>query len=536
MSKILALNSDYLTNNLYYSPKKTPKKLNLSPSFSAATPFSKWPKEAQKLVSTDVEASIDKQLGWIRKPFKYLADTKGEPQTQMITAVFTCTLAPYVISHNPMSKQDQKTKDYAAWRQPISAIIALGGTLPLTMLLNGYQNKMYNDGYNETIDLRPNPTNKEYLKLLFKREYNMAKAENRLQEFLSKYEPKTAANSSKFNGQTPTAEYLKECKKEFMKKLPEQRLNTFTTLLYEDPENIKIENGVIFVPDPKTGKTQELDRNIPNISTKTELDAYLQKNNINRRTMGDFFKETFHFEFYKNGKPKMEMAKRKTSEVLAMDFLRTIGLIDDNVSESDLLRAIMEDRQIKDAKEYAAQHPGVTEDQAIRALAIIGKEEARSNQMALGEVLGKSETLSLGQFLHQVGIKIEPTKNGDEKLEDLMSMKMAEGLKKFRAILSGRKGINGEIKGGKLFEGFSNETPIDTFVKRMLERKTKKLNSYAGNDKYFVGIIVAAAITACTCSILNWVYPRFMERFKPELCSNNPEPPKLPEEKKGGLK
>lgn len=496
MSKILALKQDYSNYDLQ-SPKKTPQKLNLqTPSFSAGVKYAELPKDVQTSFSNGVKSRVDKRIGPLNWMFTKLAEKKGEVQTQIITNIFTCTLAPFVISHNPMTKQDQKTKNYAAWRQPVSAVIALSGTLPLTLLLNNYISKMYSEGYNKTIDLRPVP-DKGYLKNLYKH-----------------------ANDK-------TGKTLDQWSKEFK----ERRLKTFTTLLSEDPNNISIEDGVIYASDPKTGKKIELERNIPNLSTEPELKAYLDKNNLHRRTMGNFLRDEFHFEFHEDGSLKTEIAKRKISEVMAMDFLRTIGLIDDKVTEADLLRTIMEDRQIKDAPAYAKEH-NITEDQAIRAQAILGKQEARSNQMAIGEVLGKSETLSLGQFLHQVGIKLDTTKKDDEKLEDLMKMKMVEGLKKFRAIFSGQKREGGE---GTL-KGFEKEISLDTFIKRMLERKTGKLHNYSASDKYVVGMVVAAMITAFTCTVLNWVYPRFMERFKPELVGNNSEPKKLPEEKKGGLK
>lgn len=72
----------------------------------------------------------------------------GEKSSIIINAIGTGILAPIVIAKNPLSKEDNNTKKYSAWRQPISAVLAIVTQLAVNMKAEkiidklAYENKL----------------------------------------------------------------------------------------------------------------------------------------------------------------------------------------------------------------------------------------------------------------------------------------------------------------------------------------------------------------------------------------------------------
>lgn len=77
----------------------------------------------------------------------------GEIQNQLINAVGTGLIAPLFIKFNPISDTDEDTRTYTAWRQPVSAVLAVGTQCAIVKPFNniirymsdiGYLNQRYN--------------------------------------------------------------------------------------------------------------------------------------------------------------------------------------------------------------------------------------------------------------------------------------------------------------------------------------------------------------------------------------------------------
>src|SRR5574344_768776 len=77
----------------------------------------------------------------------------GEFQNILLNSIGTGLVAPIFIKWNPLSKTDSDTKTYTAWRQPVSAVLAIATqaviTLPFKyatdyMTNNGLLGKIYN--------------------------------------------------------------------------------------------------------------------------------------------------------------------------------------------------------------------------------------------------------------------------------------------------------------------------------------------------------------------------------------------------------
>lgn len=83
------------------------------------------------------------------KPIQMLDKMKnfvGEVPNIIITALGTGLVAPFFIKHNPLSKADEDTRTYSAWRQPVSAVLAVATQVSMVAPFNNLLNNMTNKG------------------------------------------------------------------------------------------------------------------------------------------------------------------------------------------------------------------------------------------------------------------------------------------------------------------------------------------------------------------------------------------------------
>lgn len=461
---------------------------------------------AKKFVLDEVEALTAKQTGKMGKFLHWMGIGKGEVQNQLVTALFTTTLAPAMIVFNPMAKNKTKEdKKYLALRQPISALIALSGGLAMTKLSEHVLDKIYNEGVVESLDLRLKP-NKDYLEGSFNKAFDDAKKNNQLKEFLTKYDGDVSSQlkASGMKGNKVSKAYKHDCFMQgYLKKVQEQRLGFFTSLISEKPDNIKLDDSGNIVVGGKNLQEGHLIKT-PNLSTQKELDAYLQKNNLFNITLGDLMKEKFGFEFYENAQGaeryKVNINNDKLSKVKALDFLEEIGLIKEkSVSETELKEVLQRFRQHNKAGEYGELF-GLEANKAEKALNLSGADTSRNVQMTVGEQIGKAKSISLGQMLHQLGYK---TSNG--KIQGLMDKNMADALFELKGMLNGR------------LKGVDNKADLKYFAKNLLGKAAATVGQNAGTHRYYITIFVNIFSTLVTCTVLNWAYPRLVEYFFPKL-------------------
>lgn len=477
MSKVTSVKADYLKK-----PNLKQGKTNYASRQSFCQGLSDLPKDAKDILLKEVGAKIDKRTGWVGRQLKWLADTKGEAQSQLINAAFTTTLAPIMIAYNPFSQQDKKTKEYTALRQPISAGIALSVILPMTWAINNFMDNLYNQGHFETIDLRLEPS-KEYLK----RAYKSIKGKN----------IKTTLDA-----------YSDNIKKE--------RMNFFTTLVTENPENITFDENskAILIKGKDIKSTQTL--KVPGFNTKQDLDKYLNANNLHERKFSDFLENRFKFEFYKDGQLKPQITDSKLSEIKAMDFLKEMGLIEDAVTENELRKVLgvfQQSRKVKDLEKlFKDSNVELKKGSAEKLLEIIGKISTRVTQVNVGESIGKAKATTLGQFLHQLGYYDSKVETTDKTLQGLVNKPMAEVLEEFASHLKGK------------MRGFNDQANLSDFAKNILKNSAKRMAENAKNYKNYASIAFNLITTAVGCTILNWAYPIIMEKFFPHLNESDKKP------------
>lgn len=486
------------------------------------------PKDTWEMIEKGTEKGLHEQSKALAWCFEKLGKTKGEVQTQIINNLFTATLAPYVIYNNPFTDKSKEDRAYLAWRQPLSSVTAFTVNLPLTLLMNAYMNKTYNEGYNKSIDLRWNP-DKGYIKKQFKKEKGIKKP-----SFLFSKEEKAEFKI-----------FLDGLKskdgKEDIKGFKDKRIETFTKLFSEDPgkdnANFEIDEKTKTLYINREGKKVEIGKNIPNISTDKELKTFLNENNFYNRTVGDLLEKEFFLETYKKGDLKGQLkpvvAQETLSKSKAVDFVKAIGMVDgDKVDDSAFREIISKYRQGKKMPELAKSLFGSDSAENIAkaksVFEIFAQDGARSNEMIMGEKLGKGTNTTLGQFLHQLGYKVSPTKDGDKSIQDLADMKIKDFLEELNKKLNPIGDMFKKSKEiGKAADGKSIKQKVpqelSDFAGSMLKRLGERNKSYAGTHKTKVAMVLNVFIMYITCTALNWLYPRFMNKFKPNLVQSRKE-------------
>ena len=514
--------------------------------------------------------SIRGAFGWAgEKVHALLADTAGEKQTQLLNALFTATLAPLMIWKNPFLKKDEDQKQYAAIRQPISAGITLTGGLAMTMFINDYVDRTINQGHISSLDGRIAPT-KDYMEKMFHEEHGkeLKKLDLGNKESLNKFlnehnlgkidveimesEPKTFIGRF-FKNRTIKKAIIEN----YSEKINEQRKTLFTNLIGEHPSNIIVEqvknDSIISVK--RDGKMIEIGRNIPNLTTQAEINAYTKKNNIHNLSLADLMEKHFRFESYKDGalKGSIKDSSLKTlKEIKAMEFLRKMGLAGDKTSfltsenGAKITSAVNEDalgealnklsnsKTAKGLEESFAS--GVIKDSA-KAGRVVCKAGSRAAKLLDGGV--SEETINLEQLIDRIRQKATEIKKQKEidagtiKTIDMVKVKAKAKEAELKDLLNKKVSEATKIIADKL--GIADAKTKTTagaldIAGNLVNNEIKNLDKFK-NYKGFVGIGFNLIFTAITCYALNWVYPRFVERFFPELVHD-----KGAEIKKGGNK
>ena len=112
-------------------------------NFTGGIPQADLVKDIQKLMPRSIRVT------------NKLADNMGEIQNILINAAGTGLIAPIFIKYNPLSKTDEDTRTYSAWRQPLSAVLVVATQVSMVAPFNNLIKWMSNVGklpepYNKT--------------------------------------------------------------------------------------------------------------------------------------------------------------------------------------------------------------------------------------------------------------------------------------------------------------------------------------------------------------------------------------------------
>lgn len=496
--------------------RSSKSKLSKNQSFGAKVP------NADAIADCFEKASDSLILKGVKKLSKNTADY-SEIQSQIINAIFTTTLAPLMIKYNPFSKKSDKDKTYSAVRQPISAAIAIAGGVGLTQPINNYLDAVASEGNIASQDKRISPA-RAYLKKDFKKEFNAAEDKK---AFLEKLEPKDIdKNITKFNGDKPTGKYVKACLDTYVGKVGKERENLYKALFYENPNNIKIDkDGII-----RVGKTKLNTKAIPNLTTQEELTTFLNKKNFNNVKFKDFMKDNFSISQFKDGSVKTYGLDTKLKNTKAVDFLNSLGI---KGFTEDNLRQALSELQTEKLKGGVANSVRVGADKAKDLLGSTGKQASRVAQLTLGE--NPTKAITLEQMFQRLGYVEDAGEKATAKLVKLMDkdvssviseLTSSKNLGNMKVQIEGQ----GKAAGKKITTVLSNLKP-DDLAKNMIKTLKGNTDKAYSAFKSYIGIGTNLVIVTITCTVLNWVYPRFIEKFMPDLLKKDPTEPQ-----KGGNK
>lgn len=520
MSKVQSLQSNYQP-----TLRQGQTKFAQAPSFGNNLPGG----EEVKDLFTAVKKGITTRVMTISD---FLAKNEGEVENQAINAVFTSTLAPLMIAFNPYSDKPKKDKEYLAWRQPISAVIALAGGLPATVIINNIISKWGSEGSLKSYDMRIAP-HKDYLKKDFDAVYKKAKNNNTLTTFENEIgldEEAKAMRDSGFNlfKKLFYKASLKEC---YTKMVQKEATEFFAEVISAPEGQVAIRDGKVAILD-KNGNIKNkkvknsageeisvsLSRKIPNITTQSELDEYLKHNSLYKAKFGDFLKEQSIFEFYSNGKLKPDSTEAKLMKIKAMDFLRSIGFVDkkEGFGEAELTKIMGIKRQIdQTVKGLDVAYSGCTSKPNLEILSdTFGQQAASISRTHQGAVEAGKETYTLGEFFHRLGYEGKNAK-GEDQLQELMKKSTFEVLNEIADKL---RNVPVTEKPGKkdVVEVLKNKQLIDWAKNIMTERAAKAGENFK-NVMKFSGLGANIFITMATCTILNWAYPKVVKKIAPHL-------------------
>lgn len=434
----------------------------------------------------------------------FLEKNDGELQTQIITAIFTTTLAPLMIAFNPFSKKDKKDKEYLSLRQPVSALIALGCVAPATIGVNTVLSNWGCKGLFSGLDMRIAP-DKFYLNPDFKKEWAKIKNNSTEREKFEKYlgiddEVKELRASN-----SPVKKFLYKAnvKNAYFEKIQKQTAEFFGVLVNASPNQVQIKDGKVTI---NTGMPRE----IPGIKTQEQLDKYLDKNSLHKRKFGDFMKDNFGFEFYKDGQIKPDSTLDKLKNVNAKEFLEAIGLVEDADGEA-LKKLLSAARQKKTVLEVQNSVPRDTE-KFVASMARLG---ARDLQTQIGEKGIKNASMSLNQLIERLNLLNINDKLDDKSIKDFKLKKLQELMDK--PIAEVMNILKTELVNNNFDKKLTDEKGIDEIAKRFMKKLASNSKNKFANVVKYTAIVSNLFITMISCTLLNWAYPRFVETFFPGL-------------------
>ncbi len=410
------------------------------------------------VVSKSMESMMPPILTGMRKA----KDSMGEVQNIIINALGTGLIAPIFIKYNPLSKTDEDTRTYSAWRQPVSAVLAVATQATITIPFNRAIKDMATNGwFGETFNETPYCGNGAEKKFI----------DNLLNKNTILY------NTSKFDKSTQ----LKEIDPERYKKLLDETLNSL--LAKEEAEHNRC-NGI--KKDLRIARSKYYQAN-PEASSKllNEMSEILNSNSSVKEIQKQLKDKIKELKANKADEELIKMAKEVKDRGAALQenwISKFFGLFTKKkageATYGDVIIASMKEK-VNKMKGFAEMYKGMTAEQA----------EAKAADSIANRL---SEIDHAKNFLN----------NAKEKLKNGATAADIEAL------------FNKESEINKAFR--LKDKKFSTEVLLKFQELTKNNISVF---KQISGLIVSCAMLPITCSLLNYLYPIFMDTVFPNLSS-----------------
>lgn len=408
--------------------------------------------EAQAFLKRkNVEGAIKKALPQIVKRMTKLNEvTSGEVPNILINALGTGLVAPIFIKYNFLSKTDEDTRTYSAWRQPVSAVLAVitqaGVTIPFdkyimkTANIGGFSNPMYN-------------------KTPFPDEGFIARNIQKLHPEYDKDQLKNAVREEQARLIHNMVETMKE------KNTLEYTLQGKTVQMSED-EFRKLLHSAI----------DDMEK-----TSKKVHSTYVSEKFEKKFNRGEFYR-TYQDKVLK----ELEAISHKLSGV-----------------EGDKAQVKFIDSQIKLLKKKNAHPELLTILQDMK-----GRRTAEQIKIYTEETIDACKEYGKCSSINETIDKV--TAHIKSKLKTLADERGV--LKRLREMIHGNKPIN--VK--QLLEEAEN-IKDERFLFEVAQKHIANIEKNVNGFKQMNGLVVSLAMLPITCTLLNILYPKFMDFAFPNL-------------------
>ena len=423
-----------------------------TPSFSGRYTQKDIYKELMKYMSPQIKVML-KFKEWM-----------GEAQNIIINSVGTGLVAPIFIKYNPLSKTDEDTRTYSAWRQPVSAVLAIATQLGATIPFNNKVASMANQGkLGQDYNMTPFMEEKYLTKLAKKQHPNATPAE--IKELVVAMEKDQHDALIKDLKTKNTVMFIEDGQPN---KVPMSKAR-FKETLEATVENL--------IKSETTEKTR---------SDKTKRKLRIQRSDYYRThadvankhmdSLNEIFKSGHIDDVRKNLLTKINEMKANKADKELIKFTQEIFEIGDKATNDKVIGQMVE--KVERAKGYIQDYSAMTSKEQVIE---------RVNKSIAGRVTDVDKTLKFFE-------KVKQAVAEDKTVHEITTM------------------FTKECKQNKRLE----ELSID-FAEQVAEQLAKQTKACLKGYKQVGGIFVSLATLFVSCPLLNWVYPRFMAAVFPNL-------------------
>lgn len=506
------------------------------PYFTAKpTPPSPLTKVEENII---LDTLINKYLGRGGKFLDMLSRTAGEMQNIVIIGLGTAFIAPIFIANNPLSKEDKKSKQYSALRQPISAVIATATSLGINYPIAKWFNEKATNGSLAKFDMSAAPP-KEYLKDLYskvngrlKKGKGIGKLSRTEKTIIDLIPSDSITNHQIWREKYPSFQ-------DFVSVVHEATKNKYAEkmLSYDNKEGLRqmsvkdfLIKNLEFLPDDINKEILNPDDvkiKLTDVKAMTFLKA-LGIDDIDESTLRKYLGDNFYegkFNELKNN----DAFSQKLYEIFS-------SLPEKNVEQKELVELFANDEMLSDklgADLIEDLYNSFKTSQASNATpnnfqneinkyfnkdftSAQCKKITRIAELLIPEEMKNAETITLKNLFKVVKFDKIALDEGFYNNTNVLNMKMD----KFLLALDKAMHLD-ELRAHKLkvstIKVLSSSEKLIKFAKAIGANAAKKGENALKSYSKAQGIILSLLVLPPSCTFLNWAYPRVMDALFPSL-------------------
>ena len=434
------------------------------------------------------EAKDASYPNWLKKLI-HLGNNNGEILNTVVTGIGTAFVAPIFIVWNPLAKEDKETRLYSAWRQPISAVLAVATQIAINKKFNNWMDKEASTGSFDRMNLTAKPR-ESYLRHIIKYQHPNWTKEQVQKEIKRK---QNEAEWNAINSQRNLA------------KTDETFKNQIDNMSYEelvDKDAYKKAESSI---------KQEIEENIEQMKkegkTSSEIKAY--KNSHNKT-------------FIENS------AMKKAAEIMQQNVeidTETKWIVRKYQLASEYLVKVEKAGADKDKLSKLSENLNPEVKEIVTRFNKYKKKNptAQIADFALNDIQTQNELFNRFKFnqtqREHLREKMEGAIEYNKRELDVLKENLETASKDMKTIAEEQLNqlkAKGDFGSLKPLGNTREEILRAVKIKRLVKTQINKASCVLKESKTKWGIIVSLITLPFSCGLLNWVYPRLMEKIMPE--------------------